>query len=225
METHGTLLGNFRGVALIACLCAVAGAQQDNNQQTNPASSSPTFTLTTSVRRVLVDVTVADERGNAVHGLGKDDFLVKEDGTPQTVLSFDAYNFEKGMDYEPPKLPAMPPDTFVNLPTSPERGPLYVLLYDLVNIPQNEQVFARAQLVKFIEAKPAGARFAIFVSSDGLHLIQGLTSDERELLSAVDPKSPRPHVPEIFLMGVNFGQGDEMAAASMFNSIARYARA
>ena len=149
----------------------------------NSAADSPGYTLKTSVNRVLVDVTVADEHGNPVHGLHKDDFLVEEDGQPQTVLSFDAYNFDKGMDYTPPRLPVLPADTFVNLPSNPERGPLYVLLYDLVNIPLEDQILARAQLVKFIENKPVGARIAIFVSSDGVHLVQGFTSDKSKLLA------------------------------------------
>lgn len=171
---------------------------------------------------MLVDVTVTDAHGNPVHGLTKDDFTVQEDGTPQTVLSFDAYNFDKGMSYVPPKLPELPPDTFVNLPASPERGPLYVLFYDLVNIPIKDQVYARAQLVKFIKDKPLGARFAIFVASDDVHLVQGFTSNEQELLAAVNPKSSRPHVPEVFLMGLNLGQGDKLAATARLNAIAEY---
>jgi VWFA-related protein len=217
MRNYAALFTKRCSALLIGCMCASLNAQQNAEQQTGSASNSSPTTLTTSVRNVLVDVIVEDEHGNPVHGLKKDAFVVKEDGTPQTVLFFDAYKFDENMDYVPPKLPAMAPDSFVNLSPTPERGPLYVLLYDLVNIPQEDQVIARAQLVKFIEAKPAGARFAIFVSSDGLHLVQGFTSDKQELLAAVDPKSSRPHVPSIFLMGVNFGQGDNLAASSVFN--------
>jgi len=203
-------------------LGALLHAQESAQPQTNPPSSSPAYTLKTSVNRVLVDVAVTDEHGNPVHGLGKDDFLVEEDDQPQTVVSFDAYNFDKGMDYVPPRLPALPSDTFVNLPSSPERGPLYVLLYDLVNIPLEDQILARAQLVKFIEDKPVGARIAIFVSSDGVHLVQGFTSDKTKLLAAVDPNGTGLHVPKVFLMGVNFGQGDKLAAAVRLSSIAQY---
>jgi VWFA-related protein len=196
--------------------------QQTIPPQTDTGGSSPANTLRASVKQVLVDVTVTDEHGNPVHGLSKDDFLVEEDGQMQTMLSFDAYNFDKGMDYVPPRLPALSPNTFVDLPDSPERGPLYVLLYDLVNIPIDDQIQARAQLVKFIEDKPAGARVAIFVSSDGVHLVQGFTSDKRKLLAAVDPDGTGPHVPKVFLMGVNFGQGDKLAASVRLNSIAQY---
>ena len=70
------------------------------------------------------------------------------------------------MDYLPPKLPPEPPNTFVNLPTTPEKGPLYVLLYDLVNMdnpnlhgsrPSNDfsiQMFARQQMLSSSRASP-----------------------------------------------------------------------
>jgi VWFA-related protein len=207
---------------LAVSVSAPLNAQQNVQPQTDTGSYAPGYTLKTSVNRVLVDVTVIDEHGNPVHGLGKDDFLVEEDGRAQTVLSFDAYDFDKGMDYVPPRFPAMRTNTFVNLPSDPERGPLYVLLYDLVNIPQEDQIQARAQLVRFIENKPEGARVAIFVSSDGVHLVQGFTSDKSKLLAAVDPNGTGPHVPKVFLMGVNFGQGDKLAASVRLNSIAQY---
>jgi VWFA-related protein len=207
---------------LVVYFGAPLNAQQNVQPQTDTASGSPVFTLKTSVNRVLVDVTVTDAHGDPVHGLHENDFSVEEDGQPQSVLSFDSYNFDKGMEYVPPKFPVLPPGTFVNLPSNPERGPLYVLLYDLVNIPQEDQIQARAQLVKFIQDKPAGARVAIFVSSDGVHLVQGFTSDKSKLLAAVDPNGTGPHVPRVFLMGVNFGQGDKLAASVRLNSIAQY---
>jgi VWFA-related protein len=191
--------------------------------QANPASGSPQYTLKTSVNRVLVDVVVTDAHGQPIHDLTKNDFTIEEDGRAQTVLSFDVFDFDKGMDYAPPpSLPPLRPDTFVNLPASPERGPLYVLFYDLVNIPQEDQIPARAQLVRFIQNKPVGARFAIFVSSDGVHLVQGFTSDRQKLLAAVDPQGTGPHVPKVFLMGANFGQGDKLAAAIRLDGIAQY---
>jgi VWFA-related protein len=197
-------------------------AQQTVQPQTATESPAQAYTLKTSVNRVLVDVTVSDEQGNPVHGLGKENFIVDEDGKSQRVLSFDAYNFDKGMDYVPPKLPILKPNTFLNLPADPERGPLYVLLYDLVDIPPADQIQARAQLVKFIENKPEGMRIAIFVVSDDVHLVQGFTSDKSQLLAAVELNGTGPHVPKVFLMGANFGEGDKLAICARLNSIAQY---
>lgn len=40
---------------------------------------------------VLVDVTVTDSRGNQILGLGEDDFILREDGTPQEIESIDYF--------------------------------------------------------------------------------------------------------------------------------------
>ncbi len=199
-------------------------------QQESPAGTSIPV-ITTSVRRVVVDVVVTDAKGEMVRGLTGKDFQVAEDGKPQTVLSFDRYGFEQQPDYMPPKLPATPPNTFFNLPSAPEKGPLYILLLDLVNMDNedqmagtaeqhSDQIIARQQLVKFIQSKPEGSRFAIFVFSDGLHLVQGFTSDRTKLYEAVNPHVSRPHVPEVFLMGRNFGRGDPHTSIAVLNQLA-----
>ena len=64
---------------------------------------------------------VLDKQGNPVRGLTKDDFTVKEDGTDQQIVSFET---EDGSvpSYVPPKLPVLPVNTFVDVPSEPERG-------------------------------------------------------------------------------------------------------
>jgi VWFA-related protein len=221
---------------LIPLLSLAGTAHPGNAQQDQPAPSSApdtTYTFKSTVRRVVVDVVVTDVNGNPIPGLTKDDFTLAEDGEVQKVLSFEPNGFGQAMDYTPPKLPPEPPNTFVNLPDAPEKGPLYVLLYDLVNMDNEDQmsldanqhedqVRGRQQLMKFIENKPEGARFAIFVRSDELHLIQGFTSDKAQLFAAIDPHSPRPHIPEVYLMGENVGRADPHAAIIILNQIASY---
>lgn len=184
-------------------------AQSDTQQ---PASD--TLTFHTSVRRVVVDVVVRDSNNKPVHGLKASDFVVAEDGHPQSVLSFDAYNLETPSIALPPNAPHQPPNHFVNIPPIPERGPLYVILYDLANIEIDDQLDARRQVMKFIKNMPEGTRFAFFVRSDGLYLVQGFTADKALLYAALDPQNPKPHVPKVFMMGKNLGYGDP---ASMIN--------
>ncbi len=175
-----------------------------------------------NVRRVIVDVVVTDGSGRPVRGLTRDDFSVAEDGKPQRVLSFDVHDFEAMPESSPLHPTALPPNTFVNVPETPERGPLYVILYDMVNMGMDDQGAARKQLLKFISGKPPGVRFAIFVLSDGLRLVQGFTDDPYALFAAMDPKSPRPHVPKMFLYGDNFGVGEVNVIVSAFSEIAHY---
>jgi VWFA-related protein len=233
---HSTRFATLFAGAVVLFLPGLLGAQQDNpstpgNQTTPPGYSTTVFKA--NVRRVIVDVVVTDASGKAVSGLTKQDFSVAEDGEQQQILSFDANGFKPGMDYMPPNLPPEPPNTFVNLPKTPEKGPLYVFLFDLVNMDNQDQMeltvnqhadqmFARQQLVKFIESKPEGSRFAIFVRSDGLHLIQGFTSDKQQLLAAIDPHHPGPHIPQVFLMGQNWDRGDTQSALAVLRYIAEY---
>src|SRR6185437_13916841 len=122
-----------------------AGAQSKEAADSAP----PVFRL--QVRRVPVDVVVLDKDGNPVHGLKKNDFVVKEHGKAQHVLSFDVFDASKPAP-PLPKAPPLPANTFTNVPEAPERGPLYVLYYDIVNTPKEDQMLFRRELLEFIDA-------------------------------------------------------------------------
>ncbi|HEV7220291.1 MAG TPA: VWA domain-containing protein [Terriglobales bacterium] len=199
------------------CSLQLVLAQQNTASQADAAGN---LVLKRTVRRVVVDVVVTDSGGNPARGLSEKDFSVKEDGKPQQILSFDAHDW--AASYAPLKLPHLPPNTYLDLPATPERGPLYVLLYDLVNTEMDDQATARKEMLDFIKTKPDGTRFAIFVLSDELRLVQGFTDDRKELLDALDPNSPKPHVPRIFLMGRNSGRGDVRMMVSVLNDIANF---
>jgi VWFA-related protein len=175
-----------------------------------------------TVNRVIVDVVVTDAAGKPVRGLTQRDFEVAEDNVPQHILSFDVHDFEGAAAFVPPSLPPLPPNTFLNLPTAPEKGPLYVLLLDLVNMERENQMWSRQELLKFVKGKPKGTRFAVFVVSDGLHLVQGFTSDQEKIVAAVDPSHPKHHEPKVFLYARNYGQHNRALAVSVFQDIARY---
>jgi VWFA-related protein len=185
------------------------GALKDSSSQTTALVASQKadrsgLVFHQSVRRVIVDVVVSDSNGKPVSGLTADDFSISEDGKPERIRSFDFHDFDSISDSLPELPPALPLNTFVNLPSGPERGPLYVLLLDLLNIGVDDQPRAREQLQKFIRSKPLGTRFAIFVLSDGLYLVQGFTEDRNRLADAVDTRNPRSHIPRIFMYADNY---------------------
>lgn len=201
---------------------------QDSGKSEPSNQSSGPVVFKSSVNRVIVDVVVTDSNGKPVPGLTLADFSVKEDGQPQSVLSFDVHDFDSN-SVVVAKLPPLPPNTFVNIATAPERGPLYVLLLDLVNTEMDDQAFARKQLLNFVKAKPEGTRFAVFCLADGLHLVQGFTSDRDQLYRVLDPSTPKSHIPRLFLFASNFGRqgdpdlkGDPALTASVLTDIARY---
>jgi len=185
-------------------------------------AQAPALTIRQTVRRVIVDVMVRDAAGKPVHGLTAGDFLLTEDKQPQRVLSFDVYDFDKASIARAPNAPPLPPNVFENVPVAPERGPLYVMVLDLVNTEMVDQMTARQQLLKFVRSKPEGTRFAVFVTSDKLYLVQGFTADKDALYAAVDPKHPMKHVPKVFLMGRNHGYNDPYTAVDMLTHIGEY---
>jgi VWFA-related protein len=206
-----------------------APIQNSNPAQLKPAEApplpqepEPSITIRQTVQRVIVDVMVRGADGKPLHGLKADDFSITEDKQPQRVLSFDVYDFDKTSISRAPNSPPLPPHVFENIPATPERGPLYVMLLDLVNTQIEDQMRGRQQVLKFIRNKPAGTRFAVFVTSDKLYLAQGFTDDKDLLYTAVNSKKPKAHVPRVFLLARNYGYGDPYTAVDMLTHIGDY---
>lgn len=210
-------------VSVVACISA---PMQGWSQKQYPSGTATTqaqseYVFRSTVRRVPVDVVVLDKSGNPVRGLTKNDFVVEEDRKPQSVLSFEFFDGATPA-FVPPKIPPLPSNTFVNLPTAPERGPLYILYYDMVNTEEVEQMMFRAELLKFVDNAAPGTRIALFVNARGLHLIQGFTTDHALLREAILRKGSPPSVPDVFIDGEVYGRNDVGAALSDLNFIAEY---
>ena len=235
-QTQGTPRRDMSRERQLFCLCLVLAAgllagkvqtaladEASPSSQGKQKATSDIAVLRRTVRRVIVDVAVRDSAGNPVHGLTGKDFSVSEDSRRQHILSFDAHDFDSPSLSLPANAPALPPNVFVNVPAAPERGPLYVILFDMVNTDDvADQIFARQQALKFVHSLPAGARFAIYVHSDGLHLVQGFTDDKDRLLRTIDPQNPKSHFPRAFLMFRNFGHGDPVAMISVMTHVAEF---
>jgi len=153
-------------------------------------AQNPT-TIRTKVRQVLLDVVVTDRKNHPVTGLSQKDFSILEDGNLQQILSFEAHANTMAaskLTDAAPALPKLPPNTLLSAATPQDSFPLNVLLYDILNTPVDDQPFAREEMVKFLRNRPPRSRFAIFVLSDKLHLLQGFTDDEDLLVSSVNRK-------------------------------------
>ncbi len=79
----------------LALLLALAGSPTsspgDKQEPAPPAAqATPSQTFPSAVELVTVDVAVVDRKGQAMPGFGKDDFVVTENGKPQTITSFEA---------------------------------------------------------------------------------------------------------------------------------------
>lgn len=216
------VLAHLRLDLAISCLAlSFLTGSAETPKSPGVGQSKTEYVFSSTVRRVPVDVVVLDQDGNPVLGLKKDDFVVQEDGKRQKVLSFDVFD-GRSPSFVPPKMPDLPPNTFVDLPREPERGPLYVLYFDMVNMSQDDQMSFRRELLKFIDQAPPGTRIALFVNAKGLHLLQGFTTDHALLRAAILRKGPPPSVPDVFLYGENYGRYDAGAALSNLNFISEF---
>jgi len=177
-----------------SCLPALTPAQQSNRQP---------YTFQRTVRRVVLDVIVTDRNHNPVHGLRRRDFTVFENKQRQEIRSFEERQMDTG-SLAPVKAPPLPANTWMDVHTEPERGPLYVIVYDIDDMDISSAVQARKALAKFLATKPAGTRFALFIVADDVHLVEGFTSDPQKLLAAFDARRANEHLPWVFLFHGNY---------------------
>lgn len=184
--------------------------------QPSEATASPVLTLKVSTRAVVVDVVVTDNKGHPVKGLPQDDFELTEDGKPQSLRSFREFT---GADAPAETLPApapkAQPNIFSNEMQARDPGAVTMILFDMLNTPAQDQMYARDQLIKFLEAKPKNQQLALCILNSGasnLTLIQGFTPDDALLLAAARSKRGRPESPR--------WQGAGVEAANSVNTVA-----
>jgi VWFA-related protein len=166
---------------------AVAGEEKSSNPfpvASDPAVPDSMMTVKTSTQVVALDVVVTDSGGHTVGNVPQQDFLVHEDGKPQAINYFDEV---KGrVSAAPVAQPnnEVAPNIFTNRSPAPEAESVTMVLYDLLNTPADQQQRAQVELLKFLQNKPKGSRFALCALSDSLQMIQGFTPDEGLLIRA-----------------------------------------
>jgi VWFA-related protein len=181
---------NTRCIKGLTLLLALATSLPSQN--TNPDSSAPMFK--SKVRVVLVDVVVTNGHGDPVPDLSKEDFEVLEEGKPQKLASFEEH---KGVAPTFVKLPPMAPNEFTNFPTTATADSVDVILLDALNTTNTNQVFVRAQMIKYLKDMKPGPRLAIFTLGSRLRMLQGFTTDPAALLAALDAKKNRPETSQL----------------------------
>ena len=166
---------------------AVAGEEKSSNPfpvASDPAVPDSMMTVKTSTQVVALDVVVTDSGGHTVGNVPQQDFLVHEDGKPQAINYFD--EVKDRVSAAPVTQPnnEVAPNIFTNRSPAPETESVTMVLYDLLNTPADQQQRAKVELLKFLQNKPKGSRFALCALSDSLQMIQGFTPDEGLLIRA-----------------------------------------
>ena len=162
------------------------------------AAGAPT--LKVSSRLVIVDV-VARNGDHPVSGLKQGDFIVYEDGAPQTIHNFTPHFAEETAapaDAATAELPPPPPGTLTNLPDTKVTDSITVLLLDAVNTAPSDVVYVRREMLRFLKTLPPGRRIAVFALGQRLKMLQGFTADTSQLMAVLkkaDATSPTSLLP------------------------------
>ena len=152
--------------------------------QPAPAQPAPLAPIQITSRIVYVDVVVRDGDGRVVRGLAEKDFHVLEDGKPQKI------DFFRDHTHDP--LPA-PVETgnkdgslsFSNIDPGGEQGTsVNIILFDFFNTAPQDQLYARKQMIRFLENLPPGRQTALFVLGTRLRMLQSFTGSTDRLLAA-----------------------------------------
>jgi VWFA-related protein len=144
-------------------------------------------TLRTNTRLVLVDVVATDSKGQPVPDLKASDLTVLEDGRPQKISGS---NFEHSDASSARALQIqLPPSVVTNAPKF-QSNSLNVILFDAANGDFTEQVYARDQLLKFLNSAALDRPVAIFAMQNQLKLLHDFSTDNKALSAAVAKYRP-----------------------------------
>ena len=148
--------------------------------------STPTFH--SSSRLVIVNVVVSDRDGNPIAGLGRNDFTIFEDGKAQQVQAFEPHVPVRQLaaisDFH------LPPSEFTNFPKQASNSAVNVVLFDILNTPTEDQLFARQEMIDFLKTLPHGQRVALFTLGNDLRMVAGFTTSTDDLIAAAKKIKP-----------------------------------
>jgi VWFA-related protein len=185
-----------------------------------PAPSSPTQSaaatgtvLHAKSNLVLIDVGVTGH-DLPVQGLDRSLFHVFEDGHEQPIASFEEN--EPPASAEIAKPPALPPDTFSNIPVRPVSTAANVLLLDSLNTPASDEVQARKQMIAFLGTIKPGTPLAIFSLSSRLRMIAGFTTDVANLSKALQDQKTNSRASA----GIGLGSDASMSTRDFHDALA-----
>ncbi len=163
-----------RGLSpLVACLL-LASSVSAAGGQTPPVFPS-------GVELITVDVAVTDAAGQPVAGLTRDDFVLKEDGAVQPVVSFEAFKLEP-----PAAAEAVPPPAAAsNERRTGDAGRAFALVVDDLGMRSSEAVSARRAVASFLERSISDGDEVTISSASGEVWWTARIPEGREDLTAV----------------------------------------
>jgi VWFA-related protein len=166
--------GPFLSLLLIAP-AALATAEQEPAQQSQPASSADKPAFTTGTATVVLDVVVRDKKGRPVTDLRPDEIEVAEDGIRQTIEGFKRIE-TLAPTVEGAAAPVQPDAT--------RQLSLVTLVFDQLGESGRRQAQRGAEA--FLERGLRGNTYvAVFRVDQRLSMVQAFTNDRAKLKGAI----------------------------------------
>lgn len=172
-------------------MALIAAGQQTPPRVTATPGAPVKFSANANV--VIVDVTVKDKSGHAIENLTKDDFIVLEDGKPQSVNIFEQQKLT--MEPEPPEPPpaledknALPPPPKTAISSEGATKIQYhdrrlmALFFDFSNMQVPDQLRAQDAAMKFLDEKMTKSDLvAVLLYSTSVQVLTDFTADRMTL--------------------------------------------
>jgi VWFA-related protein len=119
------------------------------------------------VELITIDAVVLDAEGRPVPGLTRDDFVVREEGRPRTIESFEAIVLEPELDVVETGRPVPPPVVVTN--TTPDRGSgrAFAVLVDDLSITRPETPVVTDAVRDFLQGSLSDGDEVILGTSSG----------------------------------------------------------
>jgi VWFA-related protein len=178
-------------IALVLLVSSAPGARSQDAPKTQGKPVKPTeaakpeeppIAFPAQIEQVTVDVVVTDKKGNPIPGLTKADLQVSEDGTPQTVVSFDAVQVPAA----PSAKPAPRPRISSNQLKEEQHGRTFVVLFDDIHLTPFMALRAKAAVRDFLtKGVREGDRVTLVASGGGAWWSTRMEAGRDELIALV----------------------------------------
>ena len=180
-------------------------AQQSTAAQA-PAGETPVFRSTTHLVQLNV---IVRHKGEAVADLKKEDFRLYDNGKQQNISTFAVESTSGKLPSSGLKLPA---GVYTNKLVAKAGTPqsVTIILLDTQHSQLQDQMFARQQVLKYLQGIHPEDRVGLYVlSGNGLKVLHDYTTDSTDLLRAVNAFSDGKTLPDL-------SQGQNMSLGTDF---------
>jgi VWFA-related protein len=197
---------------LITLLLAATASAQQVGQNATPSAGAATYTLSVKSQLVIETVTAKDKQGHSIDGLTAKDFIVTEDGAPQTVRILEHQHLPTAA--AAPVAAATPEDIHIyNKLTRTQITPedsskaryndrrLMAMYFDMTAMRPADQMRALGSAEQFVRTQMTDADLVSILRYSGgaVDVLQDFTADRNRLLSILQT------------LVVGEGQGDSQA--------------